>query len=714
MEALKKDHFRKLFQPTSIAIVGVSADTKKLGGGRCFEYLTRNYAGKLYPVNPKYQDLLGIKCFPSLSGIGEEVDLAVLSLPAKQIGSALLDCAAKGIRAICIFSSGFSEVGGTGVEMQKEINIIARENGLSVLGPNCEGYYNVNERIPVTFSTAADKEIPKGNVGLVTQSGAIGTYLLAEGRQKGMGFSFWISTGNEMDISTMECVEYLLDDALTDVIVCYSEGINSGEDLKRVGQKSLEYNKPIILCKAGRTARGQVAAASHTGALASNYRIYKSLLKAYGIVEARNFSEMIDFALFFSKRKFPVSRDIGIYTTSGAMAVLSADLCEDFKLNIPPMSQEGSEALLKITPFGAHSNPVDGAGTMNNPDLLRNCLGILAKEESISSLLVLTGSAEAFAEKLCASIINAAHLTEKPIVVSWVAMPEGVQQKLIKEGIPTYNDPLKALLSLSKAGDYAILRDNVSRGKTESIIRRNEKVIDLIKDGYEETMKDSSSLLPLDICASILSQAGIPIAQYGYARKNEGIMKIAGEIGYPVALKLDCSQLSHKTDLGGVILNINNEGELSRAVEKMGEVAKGKVGRMRGILIEEMVPYKGHEIMLGGGVDSKLGPYIMVGAGGLLAEFIDAPSISPVPIDKETARQMLEENKLLKLLKGYRGYRADVEALCDAMVKFSHLLFNLGSTQVKEIDLNPIFVFPEGQGIKAIDYRITLGKKPKE
>lgn len=690
-------------EPRGVAIIGASQDFTTING-KILKYLLKHkFQSQIYPINPKYQEIAGLKCYPSIGAVSEPIDLALIAVAAARVPGILRDCGAKGVKREVIFSSGFAEIGENGKKVQEEILQIAQEYDMRLIGPNCLGILNVSTGLIASFSASMEVDsIKAGPVALVSQSGAVGFMLFNLLQEAGVGVNFVVTTGNEADVTAGEGLTYVVENPDTKVILTYLEGLRDGESFKRTAEKAAEAGKPIIALKVGNSASGQKAAATHTAALTGSGGAYKSYFDKMGILQAKDSEDIIDLAQAFLPGKLPRGARIGIVTMSGGVGILLADRSEEWGLQVPELSSALQEEVRKVIPaFGCAQNPVDvTAQSLNQGEEFKKCLNILLASEELDMLIVaITMATGKMAEKIGSDIVEAALGTEKPLVVSWsvgqVAKPGF--EVLKKAGVPLYHSPARAAKAMGALHHYAKFQRAWKVPEAEDINQMRQATVQL-------ALKESSQALSEHATKGLLELYGLPVTKEYVAASAEEAVAIAEKMGYPVVMKIDSPDILHKTEAGGVAVNINSAEEVKAKFPEIME--KGRTynpqAKINGILIQEQVP-PGVEVIIGLQRDPILGTQIMFGLGGIFVEVLKDVILKPVPLTREDAQEMLNEIKGVALLNGVRGRTAvDKEALIEILLGVSQLAAEAGDALLS-LDINPVTVLPKGKGAKVLD-----------
>lgn len=700
---------RTFFEARTIAIIGASNDPRKPGGKPLNALINKGYRGKIYPVNPKYDSISGIKCYPSLEAIPGEVELAVISLPAEGVYSALEKCVEKGVRAAVIFSSGFSEIGPEGRLLQDRMAELANKTGIRLCGPNCLGVVNTTNGLMASFAYIVDiPDVDPRTVGFVTQSGAYGALIYAQALTSGVGLNYFVSVGNEADLEFADFLRYMVWDQSTRVVGGYLEGAKDARKLRLAAGEALKLGKPIMIMKVGRSSAGARAASSHTGSLAGEDRIYDAFFKQTGIIRIDGPDEMIAFVPVFLAGRLPRGKNIAILTVSGGSGVTLADMCEGLGLTLPRLNDSTRAKMEAVLPsFGSAQNPIDLTSVyMTNPEMLMACLKALLEDDQVDIILGNFDLKEPYGVEIARQVIDIYNSTEKPMIICPWVFPgtdegDGVR-KLRRAGIPVNLNTAQAVRAIAHLADYA-----------ELLRARKSKEYDLPEvSGEERGRIDTGNLegvLSESQSKALLSKYGIPVTREGLASSADDAVAVAGKIGYPVALKVDSPDIPHKTDAGALLLNLSSEEEVREAYRVvLHNAANYKPGaRINGVLVQEMLP-EGIEVIIGVTVDSIFGPTIMFGLGGIFVEALKDVSFRVAPLSRGDAMEMIREIKGYQVLKGVRGKPpADLEALADVILKVSAMVMEL-KDNIEELDINPLMVYPGKAGARAADAMIAL------
>lgn len=687
---------KSLFAPRGIAIYGASNDPDKIGGRSLHMMKTLGFEGGLYPISPLRSEVQGLRAYATAGAIEAPVDLALIALSADQVDAALADCAGRRIPHAVVFSSGFAETGVEGRERQSRIAQLARESGMRIVGPNCLGVVNVRNRLFGTFSKApAGGGLRAGRISVASQSGAFGSYCLSMMLHRQLGLNHWITTGNQVDVDFSECIRYFAEDEGTDVIVGYLEAVKDSQGLLRALQLARKNGKRVVMMKVGSSKAGARAAASHTASLVGSDRVYDAVLREWGVYRARNIEEMFDIAYAAATvRSLPTGRRIGLLTVSGGVGVHMADEADRLGMDVAPMPADAQAELKAVVPFAGTENPVDvTAQLINDPALFRMNLELMlvkGRYDVVVAFLAGMGSADAaLAGKVLEQVKDVlARLPASTIVISMLGPPE-VTNAFSQAGALVFEDPARALraaaalMKFGAAGAVGAQRSVPAAGEQQSI-----------PPGPLDEMQ----------AKRILAKAGIPVLEEVVAATEEAAVAAAEKIGYPVVLKVLAAELAHKSDVGGVILDLRGPAQLREAWRgMMVKVAAAAPGaRIGGAIVAPMLR-EGVETILGVSRDPVFGPVVMFGMGGVLVEALDDVTCRIAPFGVQEAHAMISEIRGKALLQSLRGRPpGDVDALAQALSRLS--IFAAAHAQtVDSIDINPFVVLPAGQGAVALD-----------
>ena len=694
----------RFFSPRSIAIIGASRDFITISGQPLKHLQSHGYKGKLYPVNPRYTEVAGVKCYPSLAELPETPELVLILVNASRVADVLKQCGVKGVPYVIIFSSGFSEMGGEGVKQQQELTRIAQENNIGVIGPNCQGMMNVADGVFAGFGSVFFTDYQPGVVSMASQSGGFGFSVMnLSSKDGGLPFRQMVTTGNEIGVSTLEFLDYFIKDPKTEIIGAYLEGAKDAYRLPEIGQKALAAGKPILMWKVGNTEQGQKAAASHTANLGGAMALYKAAFRQNGILQVDDLQDLVDYGRAFRCGKLPKGNRLAIITISGGAGILMTDECIDRGMQLAQLAPATVEKLRGFVPsFGSLNNPVDvTAAIFNDLTLINRTLQAIVDDPGVDCIAMINASLQGeIAAKIAAEIVAVAQQTDKPIFLTWSArdvMAPEAYAALDAARLPHYKSPVRCGRAMAAVSWYA----EQQRRYRE---RLKEKPLKIEKNEIKQILKSKTVDVAEYEAKRMLAAYGIPVTREELAKSAQEAVAIAKKIGYPVAVKVQSADISHKTEAKAVRLKIQSDAELTTAYEEVMKNAKAykRDAKIEGVLVQEMVS-DGVEAILGVTNDPLFGPAVMFGLGGIFAEVLKDVSFRLAPVTASVAREMVEEIAGYKVLTGARGKPpADVDALVDAIVRLSALAVDL-KDHVAELDINPLFVFAKGKGVKAAD-----------
>ncbi len=689
-----------LFRPRAVAVVGASREPGKVGHTVLDNLLSAGFRGAIYPVNPKAQEILGLKVYPSVSEIPGQVDLAVIAVRAPLVPQVIEECGKKGVRAAVILSAGFRESGREGAQLEREVLSRARSFGIRIVGPNCLGVLDTYARLNVTF--AAVKPL-RGAVGFFSQSGALCLHLLEWSRAEKVGLSRFVSLGNKCDVSEVECLRALGEDPHTRVILGYIEGIDDGRAFVEVARE-VSRRKPVVIFKSGVTGAGARAASSHTGSLAGSEQAFSAAVKKAGVIRAATLQEFFDLALFFALQPPLEGPAVAVLTNSGGPGIVAADAIERSALEIPALGPETVDKLRRILPpYAAFYNPVDVAGDAD-AERYEKALEVLLEDPKIHGLLVILSHTATVDPAEVAERITRKK-TEKPLTACFLgkdSVKKGTTL-LKRKGVPVFPYPEEAVATLEKSWLFTFF-SRKSGGKESPPSVDFERAATVMRQVREE---ERSHLYDHEV-REILEAYGFRFPRALLARTTEEALLAAKVVGYPLVLKVVSPEIQHKTDLGGVKVNIRTEEELIRGFQEILLRVRKALPRatITGILVQEMIT-NAREVILGFTRDPQFGPMVMFGLGGIYVEVLRDVSFRLAPLEPEEAREMIREIRGFGLLRGVRGEEeADLPALTSALVALSHLAADF--PELVEGEVNPFMVRRRGEGAVAVDARLIL------
>lgn len=695
--------------PRSIAIVGASSKFDSISGKPLRFLQEQGYEGKVFPVNPKYDELLGVKCYKSVLDIPDEVDLALLAVNYKLVLPMLEQCVQKGVMFASVFASGFAESGQEGKVLQQKIGALAREAGIGVCGPNCQGSIDLRTKAIGGFSASMGiKPLIDGPIGYVTQSGALGYSIFSLAQESGVGFSFVASTGNEVDLHTLDFTEYMLEDPGTKMVIAYLEGIKDGRQFARLADRGLVLGKPIVALKVGRSEVGQKAASSHTASLTGSDAVADAFFRQKGIIRADDIEDMIDVAALMQRiPELPAGKGLGIITTSGGGGILVADEASEMGLDIPELGDETTAALEKVIPaYGSAMNPVDvTAQVINEAEDFQRVLELMVGHPRIDALvIVITQITGESGRQMTRDIVAMTKRTRKPITVAWTAgeVLVGENYKTLAEGgVQFYKSPVRAVKALGRLMNYGTFRREYMARQTTGYGEEGNRAAEA---SARALLSETGRTLTENQGKKLFAMYDIPVTREEVATSESHAAGIAERIGYPLAMKIDSPDILHKTEAGGLKLNLGTREEVTAAYSEIMANARcyDPDAHLNGVLVQEMV-IGGTEVIVGVNNDPQFGPTVMFGLGGIFVEILKDVALRVAPLARQDALSMISEIKGYKVLAGARGRpRADIDAIADVLVKVSRMVMELEDL-VAELDINPLLVLPEGQGVRVAD-----------
>ncbi len=685
-----------LLNPAAVAILGASTDPARIGGRPLRYMLEAGFEGPIYPINPNRDTVQGLKAYPSIAEAPGPVDCAIVALPAALVADALEACAGAGVKAAVVFSAGFAEAGPEGAALQARVSEVARRTGLRVVGPNCLGIFNAAANFYATFSSSLDGGLPpSGHIAIISQSGAYGSHVFALARAKGLGVRYWITTGNEADVEIGECIAWAALAEDVEVIVAYAEGARDRASLLNGLALARARGKPVIFMKVGRSEVGIEAVASHTAALAGTDAIYSAVFRQYGVHRARSTEGMLDAAYACSGGIYPKGRRLGLVTISGGVGVQMADDAADLGLDVAPMPEAAQAKLKEILPFAAPRNPVDvTAQAFNDLSLVEQNFEIMIEEggyDAIVAFLTMVAASPYIVDDLLATLsaLRARH-PDHLIVLSLIAPPD-IVARYEAAGYLVFEDPCRAVAATAALVGFG---ESFARARARPPPSPPPALPGLLPPLPEGPLGEREA-------KALLAAAGIPVLDERLARNAEAAAEAARALGLPVALKLSAPGLAHKTEIGGVLLNVATPEAARAGFEVLRARAAAAGVAPEGVLVAPMVA--GVETILGVQRDPLFGPAVMFGLGGVFVEVLGDVAFRLAPFGPDEARRMIREIKGFKVLEGLRGAPpADLEALAEALVRLS-VLAAAEAARIESIDVNPFLVLPEGQGAVALD-----------
>lgn len=704
---IHQKNLRNFFYPESIAVVGTNRQKGTVPGDVFVNLLKAEFNGVIFPVSPRDTFISGVKTYKYVIDIEDPVDLAVIVFPSSVVHLALEQCGKKGIKAVIVISAGFREVGGVGKEREDLLMEIAEKYDMSVIGPNCLGVINTDSKVRLNASFA--RSLPhEGNIGFISQSGALCTGVLDYARAHHIGFSKFISFGNKPDVNEIDLLYYLAEDEKTSIILIYLEEISDGRGLMQAAQHVIEKgNKPVLLLKGGRTSEGASAAASHTGSLAGSDQICDAACLQSGIIRCDTIEDMFNIAVAYAYQPVPKTDKVAIITNAGGPGVLATDAVVREGLKIAQFSEETTDILRKSLPATANiNNPVDVIGDAR-ADRYKVAMKAVCEDPEVGGLFViLTPQSMTEINEIAQEVINVSSQYGKPVYASFMGeadVGEGIQM-LRRNRIPHYFLPESMAKSFVKAYYFNELGKESGTEQVPVEDVDKDKAHDLLNKAIEDKRKHLHEFEAV----KVLETYKLPFLPNGLAKSAEEAVKIADGIGYPVVMKIMSEDIVHKYDVEGVELNIRSQEEVEKVYEEiMTRVKKNAPdARIEGIFVTHQIP-RGEEVILGIKRDPVFGPVIMFGMGGIYVEVFEDVSFGVAPLDEKATEKMMERIKAYPLLKGFRGRKPrDLKVLKDTIMRLSQLAVDC--PQIKELDINPLILLEEGQGAYVADAKLML------
>jgi len=702
---------RPLFYPNAVAVVGASRNPTSIGTRLLNAVIGAGFRGAVYPVNPNATVIGALRAYASLAELPEAPDLAVIAVPRDAVLAVVDDCAARGVRAVIVITAGFSEIGPEGRGLQRQLVEKVRGHGMRMVGPNCLGILNTDPAVHLNASFAPDFP-PPGRIAFSSQSGALGLAIISLARQRGLGLSKFVSVGNKADVSGNDLLQYWEQDSETDVILLYLESFGNPRRFARIA-KRVSRQKPIVAVKAGRTSAGKRAASSHTAALAASDVAVDALFHQAGVIRAESLDEMFDLAAALSAQPLPQGRRVAILTNAGGLGILCADTCEANGLLVQEISESTKTRLKQfLPPTASVLNPIDMIASAS-ADHFAKATEILLRDNQVDSLIVLTihvGLVDiaAISRGILAGVTAARGMggNGKPLLTC-IMDGDKLRDASVSAGerLPNYAFPENAARVLGKLANYAEWRK-----QPQGVIPEFDDIQpQAVRTLCQAILKDrGAGWLSAEEVRQVLAALALPLPRGGVCRTSDEAAQLAKEIGFPVALKLASRQIVHKTEVGGVQLNLLNEASVRQAFAAIHDrlAVENKLNAFDGVLVQPMIA-GGVELMIGVTQDPLFGPLIAFGLGGIHVEILKDVCFRITPITDRDASEMVRSIHGFRLLEGYRGHPpADVSAIEDLLLRVARLVEEIA--EIAELDLNPVIALPPGQGCLIVDARIRL------
>lgn len=688
--------------PTSVAVIGASRDETKLGHAVLKNLLECGYEGRIHAINPKGGTILGVQAYPSVKEVPGEVDLAVIVIPDRLVASALEECGQKGVNGVVVITAGFREMGGEGLQKERELVDIVKRYDMRMLGPNCLGVIDTICPLNATFARGMPV---RGEIAMMSQSGALLMAIHDWAIGEGIGFSRFVSLGNKADIDENDLLKLWDDDPYSKVIVAYLEGITDGAEFMRIADH-VGRETPIVAIKAGTSQAGARAVSSHTGTLAGSERAYDAAFKQVGITRADSVEELFQYALAFAQAP-PIEGDsIAVVSNAGGAAIMATDALDRAHLRLASFQRETIELLQGELPPGSNAlNPVDVRGDAD-AERYRFALDAVLRDENVHGVIaILIPQAVTKVDETAQIIAHVVHQHEKPVVACFMGKNTAkIGVEILRgERIPNYSYPEPAVDAM---------RAMVERWRWLARPAREIEAFDVRRDDVEEAFASVRAEGRLKVgdaeARRIMEAYGIKIPRSELARNPDEAVSIAERIGYPVVMKIASPDILHKTDIGGVKLNLRGASDVRDAFDLLMYRAQRYMPQadVWGAQVQDMVP-QGREVIIGINRDPQFGPLLVLGLGGIYVEVLKDVSFRIAPIARWEAEEMINELRSSALLRGIRGEQpADLEAIIDCMLRVSQLAVDF--PEIVELDINPLMVQDEGKGAVAIDMRLVL------
>jgi acetate---CoA ligase (ADP-forming) len=690
-----------LFYPQAVAVLGASRDPGKVGHAFIANLINSGYQGKIVPVNPNAADVLGIPCLKSLKDSRDKIDLSIIVVPPKFVKQAIQDSIDAGAQVVTVITAGFKEVSADGAAAEQELVNLCHKHRVRLQGPNCLGILNAHHRMNATFAPSIP---PAGKISVISQSGALCVAILDWAAQEKLGMGKVISIGNKADLNEADFLQALAEDKETTVIASYLESIKDGNKFLRIAEEAAA-KKPVVILKVGITSAGAKAASSHTGSLAGADIAYGAAFRRSGVIRAENVESLFDYALAFSSQPLPTGARVAVITNAGGPGIMAADAAESLGLKMVTPSADAQSKMRKFLPAAASvGNPVDVIGDAP-PNLYIEALKVLQEEHDIDAIVVVVTPQNMTQPLALAEMLAATHNGKKPLLTAFMGgeAVAGAKEKLMAAGIPNYPSPDRAMASLRAMCDYAAWRRRPARIVTRFPVN-HRRVVRILQTQLRGGVTQVGEVEAKDV----LRAYDFNVLAGQLARNADEAVEIADRIGYPVVLKISSPDIIHKSDFGGVRINLANAEQVRDAFDLMMLRIQRRAPNafLRGGFVEKMGD-RGREVILGMTRDPQFGPMLMFGLGGIFVEVMKDVTFHLAPITAEEAMQMLKGTRSYALLRGARGQSpVDLDAVAGALQRISQLATDY--PEIAELDINPLIVGPVGMQPYVADARMTL------
>lgn len=693
----------KIFKPRSVAVIGASRKKLTIGREIIHNLVEGEFTGPIYPVNPNADSIHSIKCYPSVAEIPGDVDLAIITVPKQFVLGVVDECGAKGIKGLVVITAGFKEVGPEGAELESALVAKVNKYGMRMVGPNCMGVINTDSRTQLN-GTFAPTPLNKGHISFISQSGALGVAILENATSLDLGISMFASIGNKPNISGNDLLQYWRDDSQTRVILMYLESFGNPRKFIELA-RSITRFKPIIAVKSGRTAAGARAASSHTGALAGPDIVVDAMLRQAGVIRVNSIEQMFDLAMAFDKQPLPPGDHVAILSNAGGPAIMATDALIGNGLRLAELTQMTKEALRKVLPMEASANnPVDTTAG-GDARIYGEALEILLSDPNVDSLIsIFVPPITVFSKDVAMKIIEAAKThPAKTIVCCLMSQDKEVLTFLRQEGIPVFTFPESAAMSLAAMNEH-----RKWRMKREGSVRHFECDTATVQKVIARARSAKRFQLDSEDVLAILKAYGFRTVSSQLAKSDADAAAFAKTINSSVVLKVHSAKIVHKSDVGGVQVDLRNEQEVLQGYRRILDNLKNHhlEKEMEGVMVQEMVK-GGREVVLGMSMDPQFGPVIMVGLGGIYVEVLKDVAFKIAPITDVDADEMIQSLRSFPLLKGIRGEKSvHLATLIEYLQRLSQLVTDF--SEISEIDINPLMMFENAKDCKVVDARIKL------
>jgi acyl-CoA synthetase (NDP forming) len=687
-----------LLNPRTVAVIGASPDRTRFGGRAIHNLQRKGFSGTIVPVNPKYGSIGDLTCYPSLAGIPQQVDVAILTISTESVMAALEECAASGVGLAVVFGAGFAEAGSKGVELQQRLSELSKTSGMRVLGPNCLGFLNATANVAASPAGALDlPELRQGGISIVSQSGMLAfESFLTRGLENGYGFRYVVSTGNEADIDTTEVLELLIDDELTNIVVVYLEGLKNPSGFVRQLRRAREKRKPIVLYKVGRSAEASRAARSHTAAIAGSDAVHEALFRREGVIRVDDLDDLWEIPALLSDIGQLKGPRVAVVGTSGGLNGMLADELRKEGLQLPAFSDAVQEDLRALVPwYGTVENPVDLTGYFvgaGREEAFADAVKIVDRDPYVDIVIFAPGIDQAKFALKAGSIAEAFRTCRKPVVVVSAGgeVADAALAPIRRKGIHVFHSPSRCARALGRLLDYSGFS-----GRGSSFLSAESA-----QSNPQPPIGTSAGVLSYERGEELLTRFGIPTAAGRLVETSAQAAQAAIELGLPVAVKAANPAILHKSDLGVVLIGLRDADSVRAAAVEI----QTKLGAAGAPLLVQQMVIGGQEAIVGVQQDAQFGPVVLLGMGGVLVELLDDTVLGLPPITHDEALVMINRLKGAALFHGFRGTPpSDIRALQDLIVAVSRLAIEHGES-LQSLDLNPVMVLPQGQGVKVVDW----------